>query len=646
MCIACSPFGSALGSAVSRRGAIVTAGRLGLGAAAGFGSLLRCAEAQSPASGTAADAICCGGPILTMNDAAPTAEAVAVRAGRILAVGARAAVEATRGPGTRSVDLGGRTMLPGLVDPHGHVMLVGLQALTANLLPAPDGAADDIPAIIRILREWASANAAAVRRYGVIFGFGCDESRLAERRMPVREELDQVSTELPVVIMHTSGHITVANSRALAMANITAGTPDPEGGWFLRREGSREPNGSALELALAPILGVAFRTLDRDAPIAMVRAGAETYASYGCTTAQEGRALPGVTAQLAEAATRGLLPIDVVAYPDIAASRHDIRAPLLGREYRNRLRIGGAKLTIDGSVQGKTAWLTRPDHVPPLGSRADFTGAPTISSEAAFREVDRAFAEGWQLLCHANGDAAIDMMSAAARAAVRTHGRGDRRMVLIHGQTVREDQVDALRELGIIPSLFPMHTFHWGDWHRDETLGPERAENMSPTGWCLARGMIFTTHHDAPVAKPDSMRVLVPTAMKNDRWYGFLLTLRRRAETSGFLGFRRTAGGPHSRPRHESWHRAAGISSTVTRRSRTGDILGPRHRVPVAQALKAMTIWPAFQHFEEAQKGTLEPGKLADFVVLSDNPLTVDPETPAALRVVETIKEGVSVSRA
>jgi predicted amidohydrolase YtcJ len=186
-------------------------------------------------------------------------------------------------------------------------------------------------------------------------------------------------------------------------------------------------------------------------------------------------------------------------------------------------------------------------------------------------------------------------MIGAVREARRRHGPGDRRPVLIHGHTLREDQVDALRDLGIFPALFPMHTFYWGDWHRDSVLGPERAENISPTGWLMSRGMMFTSHHDAPVARPDSMRVL---------------------------------------------------SATVTRRSRTGDIIGPRHRVPVATALKAMTIWAAHQHFEEATKGSIEVGKLADFVVLSDNPLSVDPETLAALKVVETIKEGASIYRA
>ena len=151
-----------------------------------------------------------------------------------------------------------------------------------------------------------------------------------------------------------------------------------------------------------------------------------------------------------------------------------------------------------------------------------------------------------------------------------------------------EDQVDRLGELEIFPSLFPMHTFYWGDWHRDVTRGPALADDISPTGWVLARGLAFGSHHDAPVALPNSLRVL---------------------------------------------------DATVTRRSRSGDILGAEHRVPVWTALKAMTIWPAWQHFEEDDKGSLEVGKLADFALLSANPLDVDPEQLDTLEVLATIKQ-------
>jgi predicted amidohydrolase YtcJ len=601
MCIACSPLALSLGGgrAVGRRGMLGGMGRLAAGAAGiGIGpGLFRCAAAQSPAPAATgpAEAIYAGGPILTMNDAMPTAEAVAIRGGRILAVGSRAQVEATRGPGTRAVDLGGRTMLPGFVDPHGHVVMVGIQATSANLLPAPDGEANDIPTIVRLLRDWAGRNQAAIRRYNLILGFGYDESQLREGRPPNRDELDQVSTEVPVLIIHTSGHLAVANSKALEAAGVTAATPDPTGGVFRRRDGSREPNGVMEENAMIAAVGPLLARLDREAWLSIIRAGSEFYASFGYTTAQEGRAMGSTLANLSEAANRGLLAIDVVAYPDILGAGDQLGGPLHGRDYRNRLRVGGAKISLDGSPQGKTAFLSRPYHVIPPGLPPDYRGLQTAPTPAAIEAFSRCYENNWQILAHANGDAAIDLMIAAVREARRRHGPGDRRPVLIHGQTLREDQVDQVRELGIFPSLFPMHTYYWGDWHRDSVLGPERAENISPTGWLMSRGMMFTSHHDAPVARPDSMRVL---------------------------------------------------SATVTRRSRTGDIIGPRHRVPVGTALKAMTIWAAHQHFEEASKGSIEVGKLADFVLLSDSPMTVDPEKLAELKVSETIKEGTSVHRA
>jgi predicted amidohydrolase YtcJ len=597
MCIACSPFGAVLGAGASRRAVLGGTARLTAGAVAGFGSLFACAAVAQPAATAAgpADLIYSGGTILTMNDAAPSAEAVAVRAGRILALGTRAQMEATRGPGTRMVNLEGRTMLPGFVDPHGHVAMVGLQAVGANLLAAPDGEANDIASLIRILRDWAARNEAAVRRYGLIFGFGYDDSQLKERRHPTRDELDQVSTEVPVLIIHTSSHLAAANSKALEKVGITAATPDPVGGVFRRRDGSREPNGVMEENAMIAGAGPLLGSLDEAAWLAMIRAGSEFYASFGYTTCQEGRAMGPTLANLTKAAERGLLAVDVVAYPDVLAAADQLGGPLHGRAYRNRLRIGGAKISLDGSPQGKTAWLTRPYHVIPPGLPPDYRGLQTAPTDATIEAVSRCFERNWQILMHANGDAAIDLMIAAVREATRRHGRGDRRPVMIHGQTLRADQVDALRDLGIFPALFPMHTFYWGDFHRDSVLGPERAENISPTGWLMSRGMMFTSHHDAPVARPDSMRVL---------------------------------------------------SATVTRRSRTGDIIGPRHRVPVATALKAMTIWAAHQHFEEASKGSIEVGKLADFVVLSDNPMSVDPEALAALKVVETIKEGASIYRA
>ncbi len=211
------------------------------------------------------------------------------------------------------------------------------------------------------------------------------------------------------------------------------------------------------------------------------------------------------------------MAIDVIAYPDLLTDQKAIAKPWLSREYSNHFRVGGGKIIVDGSPQGKTAWRDRPYYIPPEGYTADYAGYPSASNKEVLKAVDDAFANGWQVLAHANGEAAIDLYIAAIREATKKHGAADRRPVLIHGQFLREDQVDPLKELGIFPSLFPMHTFYWGDWHREQTVGPERADDISPTGWMMSRGMKFTSHHDAPVAKPDSMRVLEATVTRRTR---------------------------------------------------------------------------------------------------------------------------------
>ncbi|MCC7375133.1 MAG: amidohydrolase [Verrucomicrobiales bacterium] len=549
---------------------------------AAFCGLTMCDAAQ------VADTIYHNGAIITINDAAPSAEAVAVKDGTIVAVGARDEVLKTKGEGTKLIDLGGKTMLPGFVDSHGHTYMIGLQASTANLLPPPDGTGKDMASIEKLLIDWAEQHKNIVKKVGWIAGFGYDNSQLAENRHPTKEDLDKVSTEYPVIIIHQSGHLGVGNSKALELARVTADTKDPKGGVFQRKEGSKEPNGVCEEYAFFMLVGKLVSRFDNPINDALVVEGAKLQASFGFTTAQEGRAMGAGLAAMERVADSGQLPVDLVAYPDVL----EVENPNPSMEYKNGYRVGGVKLTIDGSPQGKTAWLTKPYHVPPPGQPKDYVGYAAIDEETTFAAVEKAYINNWQIICHGNGDAATDRYIAAIRKAEAKHPDVDKRPVLIHGQVLREDQVDALKELKIFPSLFPMHTYYWGDYHRDSVLGPERAKNISPTGWVLKRGMMFGSHHDAPVALPDSMRIL---------------------------------------------------SATVTRKTRTGKVLGPEHCVPVATALKALTIWPAWQHFEEKSKGSIEVGKLADFVVLSENPMTIDQDKLADIKILETIKKGKSV---
>ncbi|MDH4019840.1 MAG: amidohydrolase family protein, partial [Xanthomonadales bacterium] len=335
------------------------------------------------------------------------------------------------------------------------------------------------------------------------------------------------------------------------------------------------------------VLGTLMSTIDEDGFKAFARAGSKLWARFGYTTAQEGRATPGLLPIAQAVAKEGGLLNDVVVYPDVLVDRDFIKANV-SSTYENRLRVGGAKLTIDGSPQGFTALRDRPYYDPVGLYDPGYAGYAAASIEQVLDSVNWAFENNIQLLTHSNGEGASDMLLAAFDSASKQFGKGDRRMVLIHGQFLREDQVDTLNRLSIFPSLFPMHTYYWGDWHREHTVGPVRADNISPTGWVRQRGMKFGSHHDAPVAFPDSMRVL---------------------------------------------------DATVTRRSRSGDILGPDQRVDVMTAIKAMTIWPAWQHLEEDKKGSIEVGKLADFVILSGDPTSIDPELIDTLKVTTTIKE-------
>ena len=284
---------------------------------------------------------------------------------------------------------------------------------------------------------------------------------------------------------------------------------------------------------------------------AMARSGADLWARFGYTTAEEGRSIPQTAEVLRQVADEGGFAIDVVTYPDVLVDRDWIAANV-SDTYTNRFRVAGAKLTIDGSPQGFTAWRDRP-YVDPVGDYPPgYVGYPAATNDEVVAAVVWAYSNGIQIITHSNGEAASDLLLAAhATAQTARGGVGDLRPVLIHGQFLREDQVDAMNRLGITPSLFPMHTFYWGDWHREHTVGPALVDDISPTGWVTARGMRFSTHTDAPVAFPDSMRVL---------------------------------------------------DATVTRRSRSGDIIGPDQRVDVMTALKAMTLWPAWHHHEDARR--------------------------------------------
>ncbi|MFT6970492.1 MAG: putative amidohydrolase YtcJ [Roseivirga sp.] len=534
-----------------------------------------------------ADQIYHNGDIVTMEgESATYVESIAVKDGLIQKLGTKAEVMRLHGNNTVLVDLKGKTMLPGFIDGHSHFANFAGQAVGAQLLPPPDAAAKDIPTIIALLKEWNTPENRALT--GWIFGTGFDDSVIEEKRFPTKHDLDKVTTEFPVMITHISGHFAVVNSKGLQMLKITAETKNPKGGIIRRESGSQEPNGVLEELAAIPYMLGALSPKSEETILKFFNAGQDMALSFGYTTAQEGRAM-GNNDLLISMAEAGNLKIDVVSYVDYLFTDQYMNTQWNSKSYQNHFRIGGVKLTLDGSPQGRTAWRTKPYLLAPHGAVDKYSGYAAISDDADVTAVyEEAFTNNWQILTHANGDAAMDQMIRTLKPLVEKYGNEDRRNVLIHGQYVRLNQLDDFKELAIIGSFFPLHTFYWGDWH-EELIGEELGQKISPVRSALNKGMKITIHTDAPVALPNLMRVV--------------------------------------------W-------TAVARTSRSGKIIGEDERLTPYEALKAITAWSAYQHFEEDKKGTLTVGKLADLVVLSGNPLKVKTESIKDIVVLKTIKEG------
>lgn len=536
------------------------------------------------------------GDIITMEGNSPTyLEAIVQKEGKIIFTGTKDEAFNKFGDGAVKVDLDGKTMLPAFLDGHGHFFNVGFSALCANVLPAPDGPGQSAQSIVSTLNEYKNSEEGKymIEKLGWIMGTGYDDSQLEEKDHPKSSDLDKVSKDVPVIITHQSGHLGVLNAKALEMVGYNASTKDPQGG-VIRRDKNGKPNGVLEEAAFFNVIIPLFAKMDSELALKCINKGQEEYAKKGYLTAQDGRTTKEQLTALKAGANDNLYYIDVVAYPDITLGTDYMQQADYSpsHAYKNKFKIGGVKLTLDGSPQGKTAWLTKCYHENPAGRTGCYTGYPIMDGGKAAEYVKTAFKNKWQILCHANGDASIDQYLKAVDAAQKEFGYADHRTVLIHGQTLRKDQIPELVRLKIFPSLFPMHTFYWGDWHVESVLGEPRADYISPCRDVLNAGLIITSHHDAPVTFPNSMRVL---------------------------------------------------DATVNRVTRSGKILGRDQRLTPYEGLKTLTDWAAQQYFEEDTKGTLTTGKLADFVILDKNPLKVEPMEINKIEIVESIKEGKTV---
>ncbi|HQE38627.1 MAG TPA: amidohydrolase [Zoogloea sp.] len=531
------------------------------------------------------DIILTNGDVITLDDKRPSAQAVAIKGSKIVAVGKSKDILARwKSEGTEVVDLAGKTLVPGFIDAWGQMSRLGLDSVAAQLQSPPEGPVSDVNGLIRALREWGKGELAT--RFGWIVGFGYDDSRLREQRPLSRNDLDAVSRDKPVLVIHQSGRQAVANGKALELAGINRDSIDPPGGSIGRWPGSKEPDGVLDGAAAAALLGNLPQVPATERQ-AMIQQGQTLYLQNGYTTAVEARATPEDFAQYTQAADSGTLKLDVAFYADLAAAGSTLKGhkSIGPKYYKGHLRLAGVSFALDGVAEDRSAWLTQPYQLPPPGKRTRFAGYPMASDEVAAELATRAYANGWQVAVQANGDAAIEQFIGALRAAAKQPGK-DRRPLLVGAQTIRDDQLDTLKELGVGVSFAPQRLALSQAVLKDYTLGAERSARFAPAGAAQRRGLSVLLHTDPALLAPTPFGVLA-AAVK--------------------------------RP------------------------LGEDQQLAPLDALKALTLLPARQLGEEKIKGSIATGKLADFAILSANPLKTPVDKLGEIRVTGTIKEGVTV---
>ncbi len=538
------------------------------------------------------------GRIHTLNADNDINDAMLVSCGRIEWTGRQRDSEQFRRWYTRVVDLDGRTVVPGFVDAHSHFPLPGLSKVAVDLNPPFVGSTDSLPGLYQRLEQQTKLNKAGQW----VFGFNYDNTVFKDGKHPDRKSLDAVSTEHPIFVRHNSGHMGVANSAGLAALGIDENATTVSNPYIGKYEGTDELNGLLQEDA-APSLVRFIRALSWPQRWRFYRSAVNQYSASGFTTVQAGGVTPTNARRLAWLSRLRILPLRLVYWINHDSSGYtlsDHETSTGAFAFGDSLPTHGSyvhpaavKLFADGSPQGFTAYLSQPYHTLAPG-RADsegsalYRGYPTYPAEQWAEFIEHYWRRQLPLAIHTNGDAAIaDVLNGIVEVRQERPALAAQPVTLIHAQTMRRDQAELAAELGVGVSFFISHTFYWGDWHQLRSLGPERALNISPLQWAESAGLRYSLHSDAPVTPSSALNLL--------------------------------------------W-------SATSRQTSSGHVLGAHQRVSRLSALRALTIEAAKQAGLDQHRGSLEVGKAADFVVLSDDPFTVD--DVRTLQVLETVVGG------
>lgn len=530
------------------------------------------------------------GPIVTMDPAFPRPEAVGVVNGRIAAVGDLDDVRVAVGKTADLVDLEGRTLLPGFIDGHSHFPSGGMNRLFGVNLA------------VRTMQTLLD-NLAAKRkeiRDGWVVGHSFDERRIAEGRYPTLQELDAVVPDKPLFFRHITGHSGMANSVALRLAGITADTPNPAGG-IIGHAADGTPDGMLEGIPAQSLVRRLIPPFTEEAMIEALRDESRVYAAAGITTAQGGPAFSPMDAEFGYRCTEiflkcakdGTLPLRSVLFVRASNMERlaDYPTPVPGTDLSGNgmVILGAAKLWADGDPRAHTGYFSRPYPLRP-GETTPYYGEFLYTPEELAERILPIHRAGWQIAIHANGDAGIETALAAFERVQILCPRPTRHL-MIHAQYARRDQLARMKRAGVYPCFFISPLWYWDDIHASE-VGDDLVENFCPCADAEDLGLPFNLHTDSPIT-PVNPLVQVGVA--------------------------------------------------VTRVSQSGHLRGRHQAISARSALRAVTLDAAFMNFEENVKGSLTPGKYADFVILEHNPLTVAPEEIAGIRVMQTIVGGKTI---
>lgn len=537
------------------------------------------------------------GPIITMDKNLPEAEAVLVEYKKIIAVGSYEELIAKTDEGTKLFDLQGKTLLPGFIESHSHVGMIA-KSLQFVDLAAPNigGKINNVADIVKTFKAELEKNPTKYHEENWLIGYRYDYNAFPNNEKLTKFELDEVSTDVPILAVHLSYHACVANSKLLEILNINEDTIDPDDTSYERVPGTKEPNGVIKEDAYMNNEEITKMVNGLNDPATwseMWKPVVQVYAAEGYTSVKDHYLTTVEYDFLTALAKKDELILDVIGHVSV----EDKELLKIMKEkwasncaFDNKFRVNGIKIIADGTVELGTAWLSKPYCKPINNNPPGYAGKPSVDLGLMYDTIVWCLQNNKQIIIHCIGDQTSEtFINFYEEALAETKSTYDIRPIMIHATTVRKDQLERMVKISMPPSFLVEEFYYLDDMTRHDALGMERSEVIAPWGWAKRLGMKFTLHHDSPVYFPKSMLALY---------------------------------------------------SAVTRTTAAGDLVGENQKVAMQDALEALTISAAYQFHEDDIRGSITPDKYADFVILNHSPLTVSADRIRDIKIVQTIKDG------